>query len=84
MSQKRKIYIAMLIGLLIGNGFLLSSWLLRPKKAQAQCMRYWLTSGATSATTVCSGGARISVSVCYPGYGPYNIGRRYVGLCVGS
>ena len=83
MSRKRTIYIATVLGLVIGSGVLFKFWFFQPKQAQAQCMRYWLTSGDTDASTVCTGGNRISISMCNAGAGAANFGRRYVALCVG-
>ena len=82
MRRKLVIYIAMALGIALGY-LPLSSWLLRPEVAQAQCMRYFLVSGASSPVSCGAGNTRISEVVCNPGTGPYFIGRIYVALCVG-
>lgn len=56
MKKRAVFYIALALGIVIGNFLALGSWLLRPKDAQAQCVRMFLSScSGYSGNCSCSG-----------------------------
>ena len=59
MSKKYIIYITMALCLVIGSGFLFSSWIFPPKVVEAQCTQVYLSGSETNPPS-CPGGVRIS------------------------
>lgn len=81
MRRKLVIYLAMALGIMMGY-LPLSSWLLRPKTVDAQCVRYFLVSDVSNPACG-AGNTKISQVTCNPGTGAYSVGARVVALCIG-
>ena len=77
--MRKKLVMYMVLGLGIAIGYLpLSSWLFRQETAEAQCVRYWLSSGTSSGVS-CPGGSNVS-EVMSATYGT----DYYVALCISN
>ena len=83
MSRKRIIYIAIALGLMVGNSLLFGSWFFPEKDLGAQCTQLFLDSGPTDPPP-CSGGTLLSSTLGSGGSGPYGGGgaENYVALCI--
>ena len=81
MSRKRIIYIAMALGLLIGNGLLFGSWFFPTKDLDAQCTRVYLSNSASNPPP-CPGGTIISsTQSAINSAGAYS-STQYISLCI--
>lgn len=73
MKKRAAFYIALVLGMVIGSCLALGSWAIRPKDAQAQCVRLGLASCLAPGPCSCPSGTRISETLSDPAGAGYRI-----------